>query len=1028
MRLRHLLYGLTTLALIAFAVSLPQTHIYLLPDATCTSCHGPGILQPIVMEHRDGYTGPDACEPCHSTIYHVWTRSDHCRGMMHPGRTTVFSAFSPDTVAFGFQGFTTRMVSGPDGYQMIAPDENGVDRPYNIDLVLGIRDHQVFLTRFPDGRYQILPSTYDMARQSWFDATEGLIHVDHVLRPGEEYYWTNRTRAWNRACYDCHLSGMKKNYDPVTNTYNTTWRDLSTDCEACHGAGQEHARLRTINYTAGPLAEDTSLVHWQNLTPRQQVEACGQCHAKKLVMREGFQPGDDYHEYYYMSVLDANLVMPDGRYWGMMYNVLSMMSSPCFSEGQITCTQCHDGHGTSRRCDLHELENDDLMCSPCHNDIVMNPTPHTFHPADNEGSRCNACHMQGLAGTHMTLVDHTMSIPVPENTIDFNSPNACNDCHSDQSPQWAARWLDQWYGPDRIDRHSRARTFFQAKTLDTAAVVPLIAMLEDDSANFIWRATAALMLGKLRDRRAVPALTAHVQDEEILIRRNALEALSKIPDPRAGMVMQEAIRRETNTQIRIFLAGKLGFWWRPDLSPEERGIGEETFALYVHQANTLFGDWPETRRGLGEIYLKRGDTQAAFREFGYALQLDSTAAASHDGMANVLARMGRPDSAIVHSARAVALDGENANYRINHARDLGSFGRMESAAEQLRRATELDDQNVPARMNLALLIAENGNHAEAARLLGEAIAINSMNSKAQYFYAQACMQLGRRDDAVQAFVNVMALNPPHPVANAVRQLLPTLVTSPTALPQPTVQPPSLDDIPAVQNLNLVPEEEWPMRVWANYTPRITPEQVSALATPTTFEAALDSATTWLARADWRVLTEETRVRYAERGMEVLQSYRNTPIADPAQQFRFTTLYGHGAAVMSDLVSETADDSLLTLSLQMLTSLDTTGVNGARKASLGKAFYRLGRSSDHAMDYRKAVTAFTMAAKLLPNSFAEAISYFFIGTCWDRLGEREKAIEAHALSVAHPNNSVRGTRCSVHCDVYPLSFLPPYKGF
>ena len=1031
MRLRHLLYGLAALVLIAVVVTLPQTHIPLLPDSTCTKCHGPGILRPEVMEiSADGYTGPDACEPCHSEIYHIWTRSDHCRAMMNPGRTTVFSAFSPDTIAYGFQGFTTGMVSGANGYEMIVPNDDGVPQSYRIDLVLGIRDHQVFLTRFPDGRYQILPSTYDMARQSWFDATEGLIRSEHAFRPGDEYYWTNRTRAWNRACYDCHLSGMKKNYDPVTNTYNTQWRDLGIDCEACHGRGQEHARLRTINYAGGPMAEDTSLVHWQDLTPTQQVEACGQCHAKKLVMREGYQPGDDFHEYYYMSVMDADLVMPDGRYWGMMYNVLSMMSSPCYERGQITCTHCHSGHGTPRRCDLYEYENDDMMCTPCHNDIVMNPAAHSFHAADSEGSRCQSCHMQGLAGTHMTLVDHTFAIPVPENTIEFNSPNSCNECHSDQTPQWAIRWLDQWYGPDRLDRHSRARTFFLGKTRDTSAVRPLMVMLDDDSTNLIWRSTAALLLGDLRDRRALPVLVNNVRAEHPLLRRNVLEAVAKIPDPAVGQVLYEAVHRETNSQIRMFLAGKLGFWWRPDLLPEDRAIADSTWAQYKHNVNTLFGDWAESRRELAKVYLQRGEVTDAQREFGYALQLDSTDAPSWDGMSNVFMRLNLPDSAVVYSAHAVAQDPENADYRVNYARDLAATGQAQAAQNQLQRATELDPRNVPSRMNLALMLAEAGNHVQAARLLGEALAVNSMNSKAQYFYGRACMELGRRTEAAQAFVNVMALNPPMSVTNEMRQILPRLVPTPSDLPQPNVRPPDPSEIPIVENLNLVPTEEWPMREWPDYTPRITTADVEALGAPTTLAAAVDSARQWSSRGDWKFLPRATRLAYATRALAALDRYSQTDIADEALGFQFRIYYALSAAVKADLVSETEDDSLLALSMRVLSSIDTTGLdgNGRGKSQLGSAFYRLARSYDHARDFQNAIPAFQRAADLLPGSFAQAISYFFIGTCWDRIGNREEALRAHAVSAAHPQNSVRGVRCSVHAERYPFHFIPPFKGF
>jgi hypothetical protein len=26
------------------------------------------------------------------------------------------------------------------------------------------------------------------------------------------------------------------------------------------------------------------------------------------------------------------------------------------------------------------------------------------------------------------------------------SPNACNECHTEQTPEWAAEWVTQWWG------------------------------------------------------------------------------------------------------------------------------------------------------------------------------------------------------------------------------------------------------------------------------------------------------------------------------------------------------------------------------------------------------------------------------------------------------------------------------------------------------------------------------------------------------------------------------------------------------
>ena len=1029
--MRHLIGGAAALAVVFILIALPTVHTHVLPEAMCGNCHGPGILNPLVMsEEGEPFTGPDPCEPCHTNEYHIWTRSDHCRAMMRPGRTTVFSAFSPDTVEFGYRGFSTRMVSSPDGYTMIAPGPDGVTRPYPIDLVLGIRDHQVFLTKFPDGRYQVLPSTYDMQWQTWFDATDGLVVSDHTLAPDEPYYWTNRNRCWNRECFDCHLSGMRKNYDPVTNTYNTTWRDLGIDCEACHGPGRPHARLRAIDGTRDTLEADTTLVKLQDLSPVQQVEVCGQCHARKVVLAQGYQPGDDFYEFYEIGLLDDNLVMPDGRYWGMMYDMMALMQSPCYEKGQITCTHCHDGHGTKRRNDLHEFENDDQMCLPCHANHVQNPGLHAHHEPDGEGSRCRSCHIQLLPGSHMELADHTLSIPVPENTIRYNSPNACNDCHTDQTPQWSVRWLEEWYGPDRIDRWSRAEVLFKAKNLDTAAVVPLIAMLRDTSENMIWRSNAALMLGGFGDRRAIAPLMEYMTHSNTVLRTNALQSLAKFPDERVRAALRRHILTEPNSQIRLHLAGKLDFWWRDDLTAPERRIAQQSWEQYVRQATTVLGDWAEARRELAVAYSRRGEIQNAEREYTYALNIDSTDAQSEDGLAALYTQQERYADALVHARRAVVLDTASAAFRVNLAAAYMYVDSLARAEVEFRRVLETAPDMSVAGLNLAMLLQQQNRFREAHEVLRGIVAQNTRNGQAQYMLGASAMQLGMRQEAAQALSNVLALSPPPQLRQEIQQRLAAIMPPGTPLPRPDIDT-NVPERVAPQALGLDPEETWPIRHWQNFTPRTTPEQVAALAIPHDISVRLDSARSWVFKADHRHLRQETRIAYGRKGLRLIDMVLVQSGAEPGHIATAGIIKGHGSAALATLMAdEHAEDSLLAMAQSALDGVDTVQVrqmNGAVTA-LGKAYYRLARSYDHVQNYRAAIPAFIRAASFLPGTFSEAIAWFFVGTSYDRLGNRAEAVAAYARSAAHPNNSARGIRCSEHGMKHPFRFMPPFKGF
>jgi hypothetical protein len=36
-------------------------------------------------------------------------------------------------------------------------------------------------------------------------------------------------------------------------------------------------------------------------------------------------------------------------------------------------------------------------------------------------------------------------VPAPENTVRYEIPNGCNECHRDRDAAWAARKMDGWW-------------------------------------------------------------------------------------------------------------------------------------------------------------------------------------------------------------------------------------------------------------------------------------------------------------------------------------------------------------------------------------------------------------------------------------------------------------------------------------------------------------------------------------------------------------------------------------------------------
>src|SRR5205807_8084229 len=103
------------------------------------------------------------------------------------------------------------------------------------------------------------------------------------------------------------------------------------------------------------------------------------------------------------------------------------------------------------------------------------------HGATSAGSSCIECHMpKTVVSIRATMRDHTIGVPVPENTVAFRIPNACTECHADKKPQWAVDVLASWWPHGRRQKLiGRANTFTAARNQRPEALAPLITMAAD---------------------------------------------------------------------------------------------------------------------------------------------------------------------------------------------------------------------------------------------------------------------------------------------------------------------------------------------------------------------------------------------------------------------------------------------------------------------------------------------------------------------------------------------------------------------
>jgi len=205
------------------------------------------------------------------------------------------------------------------------------------------------------------------------------------------------------------------------------------------------------------------------------TEVCGQCHAQRVPaeperildwMTEGpeFRPGDALHDH--VTPVRRDLVAPirgredmfRNRFWAdgtprlTAYEYQGMRMSAGHRDTDLSCMDCHTMHAGDPRGQMTERQRGDATCLRCHVEYADEAAlvAHTRHPADNPGSRCYACHMpQAVYGVMDIHRSHRIESPDAVRDAATGRPNACLNCHLEQSPQWAAaRLARDWNVPD----------------------------------------------------------------------------------------------------------------------------------------------------------------------------------------------------------------------------------------------------------------------------------------------------------------------------------------------------------------------------------------------------------------------------------------------------------------------------------------------------------------------------------------------------------------------------------------------------
>lgn len=675
------------------------------------------------------YVGRDACIECHETEHDLWTGSHHDLAMDRATAETVLADFGDATLEHF--GVTSRMFTRDGRYFVETEGPDGRMHEYEVRYAFGVYPLQQYLVPFPGGRLQTLPLCWDTrpaeaGGQRWFH-----IYPEERIAAGDELHWTGLNQNWNYMCAECHSTDLRKNFDLQADAFATSWEEIDVSCEACHGPASAHVEWARAEREGRPSeavdrgmtvilkSGDDGIWRYEPGEPtakrthprasRMEIETCARCHSRRGTLTDDYRHGAPILESHRVSLLDEGLYHADGQIDDEVYVYGSFVQSRMYAAG-VACSDCHDPHTTR----VYATGND--LCAKCHTPTTFDVESHHFHPGPRggPGTNCVDCHMP--VRTYMVVDDrrdHSFRVPRPDLSLKLGTPNACNLCHAEEGPEWAAKHVAEWYGPDRRQEWHYGQAIHAGRTGAADAVNQLTRLAADPEQPAIARATGLSLLSRYPGVALAEAIRNAAGDPAGLVRLGAAEAaLGLPPDERVSLIAP--LLDDPLLAVRAAAAASLAPAVSADAPAALLASFERAEREYV-ATQLAAAERPESHLNLGLHYQRLGRETEAEDAYRTALRL-----------------------APAFTPAAVNL----ADLRRTQGRDGDAEG-------ILREALKRTPQSPTARHALGLTLVRLGRHGEALSELRLATEYAPDSPRYAYVYAVALESLGRPDEALE---------------------------------------------------------------------------------------------------------------------------------------------------------------------------------------------------------------------------------------------------------------------------------------
>jgi Flp pilus assembly protein TadD len=319
--------------------------------------------------------------------------------------------------------------------------------------------------------------------------------------------------------------------------------------------------------------------------------------------------------------------------------------------------------------------------------------------------------------------DHSFRVPRPDLTVKLGTPNACNGCHADQSPQWASEAVDGWYGSERSSQvhfgealHAGRRALVEAENL-------LLQVIQNEDESGIARASAVSLLRNHLSPRSLTAIEGVLGDDDPLVRRSA-----------AGLL--DALDVQTRWRLGS-----------PLLTDPIRTVRLEAISALANVPADA------------QIPQRREAFQRAVAEFRETQRFNADRAEAHVNLGNLEAGLGRVTEAEDAYRRAISMQPSHIPAYVNLADLLRATGRDAEGENVLRDALTIAPESAAVHHALGLLLIRQQRLDEALEHLAKSVVLRPDESRYAFVYGIALHDTGEIGAALTVLEQTHAGSP-----------------------------------------------------------------------------------------------------------------------------------------------------------------------------------------------------------------------------------------------------------------------------